>query len=230
MPEVHDTVFEDLAAQRGLTELEYLTLLDNHSDLNAFPIYSQDGKVQISRSLTYNACNGIINLLAIVPVIEWKYAKIEHDNLVLVEVIFCPPDGIMNASSPPTSAESLLIDAWLSGSPAAARGFSGAVLAKAHTSTIDLSTLSALFGALNCSYVSALNDPHPSFASNNRSAEIISGSRLLKKQLPYSRLLSRALGESAIRWRFFQFYRVLEQGYLEVILNAINADFFHDPK
>lgn len=230
MPIVVDKVFDHLRADRGLSEDAYIEAIDNISDISAIPIFSQEGKHYVARALAANACVEVYNLTAINPALEWRYAKIEHDLSPLVEIVFCPPNGIQNEISPPTLAENILLDAWLGGLPAAAQAFSSSVLAKSHVSSIDRIAISTLFGALNCSDVVALHKPHPSFVDEKLIARVNSNSRFINKQISYSRLLDKALKESNARWRFLQFYRLLEQGYLEVILGTISAEFLHDPK
>jgi hypothetical protein len=55
-------------------------------------------------------------------------------------------------------------------------------------------------------------------------------SRLIEKSSAYSNLLTLAAQEESIRWRFLGFYRILERGYLNAVLDSINQTFFQAPK
>lgn len=55
-------------------------------------------------------------------------------------------------------------------------------------------------------------------------------SRLIEKSSAYSNLLILAAQEKSIRWRFLGFYRILEHGYLNAVLESINQTFFQSPK
>jgi hypothetical protein len=59
---------------------------------------------------------------------------------------------------------------------------------------------------------------------------LLSGSALLlERNSGYVPILSGALSETTLRWRFFQFYRLLEHAYLGNVFVGLKDNFFGGP-
>ena len=139
------------------------------------------------------------------------------------------PEGYGHPNLPPSDAEELVIAAWASGIQSVA-DFKNIVLCELVPNVIDGTRFDALCTALCCGTI-LLHPRIVSYVDTRDNLIIASNSRfVLKKQASYPDLLKGALLETAVKWRFLQFYRIFEQGYLDVIFEKLSKDFGLSPK
>lgn len=196
------------------------------------PLLSESAKTQFSGLLGTPIPQSLVEVTvcpAEIP--EWRYRTIEFNGSTCARVVEIP-SARTPGSLPPTDAEVLLVQAWLTtdkltnaehllrnnvvvfewlpGVPEAAKAVTRAI-----------------------SGVSAISGPATTTRSwsNAGLVALNANSRLLdhKDGEFLRRLFVESATETAPRWRFLSLYRILEHGYLENVFNELSHRFFTEP-
>lgn len=191
------------------------------------PVFSERGLNKLIQILLHGKC-AVVNVSQ--PdhnaEAEWCYKAVYQDNSIVADFLKCPRDGLENQSLPPTDGECLIIEAWASGQLTTKEDYCGVVLSCCRQDGYKIDVLDSFHAALG-SYVSQLNMVTKSVIGVKTRFNIKANALHLKRGgRLYSMLLRDAMLEQTPRWRFLQLYRILEQAYLDNILEQLTEDFF----
>lgn len=162
------------------------------------------------------------------PVQAWEYHQFLRNGNVAITSVRIPMD---QTSAPSTLAEQTLARAWVV-LPDLFRD--GTI----PPSTVLLTWDSRVFTPLMAHTLAALNGAFGAKPTVHRHDWTASSEFHLQPQSPilvgrspntYLSLLDRVGKEEHIRWKYIALYRILEAGYLENILNTLQAAFFAHP-
>lgn len=166
------------------------------------------------------------------PISEWKWHEILLDGNRVGEVAYLPSGDIIDP--PPTLVEKLLVHAWNWKSDLVDSSdelLKDHVIFKWYThkcpSPAQCEALQALFSAAQAAPV---YPPEPAWRQYSRM--LISGDSRIISTLNQTALdlVKLASQEQTLKWRFLSFYRILEHGYLESVLNSLIEGFYESPR
>lgn len=162
---------------------------------------------------------------------DWRYRQINYGRSLLEALEIPKPEYRTPANSlPPSEAEEMLIEAWLTDeslvTPLQSNATDSSILAawpSTDTSATYLSVLNSLLNAESISTPAQLSLWHRASIIN------IDPDSLLLSTDPLRRIFTSALTQDVPSRRFMGLYRVLEHGYLTSILNELQSSYFSDP-
>lgn len=190
-------------------------------------IFSADGRNQLLALVT-NPPTGITEIVrrqdGRIP--SWRYQELVLNGEVAAELVEIPSDL---EQPPPTKAEVLIVKAaWQTDAMLNQGVLRPNVVCVRYRSALEKEKLSDLVNAL-AGEVILPDEVSPNALSMTSNSLTWSSESRLSKHLIYRNVFTRALREQRIQWRFLGFYRVLEYGYLDEVLNALQSSFFQDP-
>jgi hypothetical protein len=225
MPPLSTTIIEQFGLDTGPSEEQIRASVAAAAD-DTVPPLSEDGRDILVDRLMRRECNAIECVEPFSPVTEWQFVEIVLDGVTVAKFLFCPSLGFENESILPSAGESLVVDAFVSGIKTIDQ-IKNIVLVNSIVSWLTDEQMDAIRVTLRCGSA-RVPTSIPWFADRKTRVTASATSRFAKD--PYARLLKEANQQSIPKWRFFQFYRILEQGYLSSILEKLTSIFREGPK
>lgn len=211
-------------------ELEHLREVVGLRGLGVGPLLTDEGLNQLLNLLERPQPAAAEICEPVYPVRQWCFRTIELDSAPVAYVVEVPKASVTDA--PPTDAQKTLVQAWMSlpdlctAEHQQKRNILLVLwLVTAHPAQELVRAMIAArpptrIGVNGCAWSGATN------------IELRTGNRVFTHSDPalLRRLFTEACTQVVGRWRYLSFYRILENGYLENILNTINAEFYAEPK